>query len=308
MRQAKAQSAMEYLMTYGWAILVIAVVLAVMFSLGLFNANTYGGRAHAGSCTIQRPYGPNTTQLISLAGVCNGQMPQFVAMFNGQNAYVSFGNPVTLSSESGPGIGSSESMSLCMWYDPISTAGYNGIAMKSVQPPSSGNEWEYFVDSRTSQGYSVNSHIYNYSVAGYNTGSLPKANTWYFTCFTFDAQPSVATSYYYLNGRQFNGAFSESLYTTYNVGGTGNFVIGVGPGGYSNVEISNVQVYSSEISANDVNALYLEGIGGAPVNLQSLVGWWPLNGDAVDYSGNGNNGAMANVILNSQWTNGYTQP
>ncbi len=33
----KAQSAMEYLMTYGWAILIIAVVLAALFELGVFN-------------------------------------------------------------------------------------------------------------------------------------------------------------------------------------------------------------------------------------------------------------------------------
>ncbi len=33
---ARAQSAMEYLMTYGWAILIIAVVLAALFSLGVF--------------------------------------------------------------------------------------------------------------------------------------------------------------------------------------------------------------------------------------------------------------------------------
>ncbi|MFI5412922.1 MAG: hypothetical protein ACHQX1_03450 [Candidatus Micrarchaeales archaeon] len=34
----KAQSAMEYLMTYGWAILVIAVVLGALYQLGIFNA------------------------------------------------------------------------------------------------------------------------------------------------------------------------------------------------------------------------------------------------------------------------------
>ena len=33
----KAQSAMEYLMTYGWAILIIAVVLGVLFNIGVFN-------------------------------------------------------------------------------------------------------------------------------------------------------------------------------------------------------------------------------------------------------------------------------
>ncbi|MDE1852117.1 MAG: hypothetical protein KGH69_05565, partial [Candidatus Micrarchaeota archaeon] len=34
----KLQGAMEYLMTYGWAILIVAVVLAVMFSLGVFSS------------------------------------------------------------------------------------------------------------------------------------------------------------------------------------------------------------------------------------------------------------------------------
>ncbi len=33
----KAQSAMEYLMTYGWAILIISVVLGALFSLGVFS-------------------------------------------------------------------------------------------------------------------------------------------------------------------------------------------------------------------------------------------------------------------------------
>ena len=40
-RKHKAQSAMEYLMTYGWAILVLSVVLAVLYSMGVLNPNTY---------------------------------------------------------------------------------------------------------------------------------------------------------------------------------------------------------------------------------------------------------------------------
>jgi len=37
MAMRKAQSALEYLMTYGWAILIIVIVGAVLFSLGVFN-------------------------------------------------------------------------------------------------------------------------------------------------------------------------------------------------------------------------------------------------------------------------------
>jgi hypothetical protein len=41
----KAQSAMEYLMTYGWAILIIAVVLGSLFALGIFNSSSLLGNA-----------------------------------------------------------------------------------------------------------------------------------------------------------------------------------------------------------------------------------------------------------------------
>ncbi len=41
--KTKAQSAMEYLMTYGWAILIIAVILAALDFLGVFNTGTFIG-------------------------------------------------------------------------------------------------------------------------------------------------------------------------------------------------------------------------------------------------------------------------
>jgi len=41
----KAQSAMEYLMTYGWAILIISIVLASLFNLGVFGGSTFIGTA-----------------------------------------------------------------------------------------------------------------------------------------------------------------------------------------------------------------------------------------------------------------------
>jgi hypothetical protein len=47
----KGQSAMEYLMTYGWAILIIAVVLAALFELGVFGS---GGTPQA--CIAQSGY------------------------------------------------------------------------------------------------------------------------------------------------------------------------------------------------------------------------------------------------------------
>ena len=37
----KLQSAMEYLMTYGWAILIIGVVLAALYELNVFTPSSY---------------------------------------------------------------------------------------------------------------------------------------------------------------------------------------------------------------------------------------------------------------------------
>ncbi len=41
MMQQKAQSAMEYLITYSWAIIIIAVTLGALYALGLFNPSAF---------------------------------------------------------------------------------------------------------------------------------------------------------------------------------------------------------------------------------------------------------------------------
>src|SRR5690348_13976655 len=120
MQRSKAQSAMEYLMTYGWAILIIAVVLGALYQLGVFNPNGLSGKAQPGSCQVVRNGGPNTTQFISLQGVCTSQLPQFVGSFSGAGAFANFGNSILLSPEAG----ASGKMSLCMWYRVTSLTGY----------------------------------------------------------------------------------------------------------------------------------------------------------------------------------------
>ncbi|MCL5680348.1 MAG: hypothetical protein M1465_03355 [Candidatus Marsarchaeota archaeon] len=83
MENKKAQSAMEYLMTYGWAILIIAIVLAALYSLGVFNPQFFAPKASSGACSVSRPDGPRTTNFISISGVCNGELPKFVSYSTG---------------------------------------------------------------------------------------------------------------------------------------------------------------------------------------------------------------------------------
>ena len=91
----KAQSAMEYLMTYGWAILIIAVVLAVLFSLNVFNAGAQLGTACIGSpgYSCSAPYLNSAGQLQLTLGLGTG-----ATAYNVLFSCVSSANSLTASS------------------------------------------------------------------------------------------------------------------------------------------------------------------------------------------------------------------
>jgi hypothetical protein len=73
------------------------------------------------------------------------------------------------------------------------------------------------------------------------------------------------------------------------------FLAGYGTAQYPGL-VSNLQIYGTALSSTSVNVLYSEGPYGLPVTSGNLVGWWPLNGDANDYSGNRNNGNAVSVV------------
>ncbi|MDE1768652.1 MAG: hypothetical protein KGH62_04765, partial [Candidatus Micrarchaeota archaeon] len=75
----KLQSALEYLSTHIWAILIIAIIFISLYGLGLFNSNSYAPKASPGACTVQRGYDTQPT----LAGQCLNDMPEFVEYFQG---------------------------------------------------------------------------------------------------------------------------------------------------------------------------------------------------------------------------------
>jgi len=60
----KLQAAMEYLMTYGWAILIIALALGVLYSLGVLNP----GRLKPVMCMLPAPFSCQIQTLSSSTG------------------------------------------------------------------------------------------------------------------------------------------------------------------------------------------------------------------------------------------------
>ena len=279
----KAQSAMEYLMTYGWAILIIAVVLGALFELGVFNANNFAPKAPPGACQVFRPNGPGTTSFINLEGICSGELPQYVAQFNGANSIIDF-----------PTSNLEPPVSFFMWILPSTTA--TGFLYR-VGVLNNYAQYGLYIVSTNVIGLECPS-------ADYNSQIQIKANTWQLVGAVINSPTSVTL---YDNG------YSQTISTSCTfTPGSYSQTFGYNPATgteYFDGSLSNLQVYNTSLSANEIQALYLEGIGGAPIDLQNLVGWWPLNGNANDYSGNGNNGKIINnVNFVSNWYSGYTPP
>ncbi len=283
----KFQSAMEYLMTYGWAILIVAIVIVALFQLGIFNNSNLTPHALPGACRVVR-----TIAGSSLAGQCNNEIPQYVAQFNGASSYLDL---------SGAKISLSGAFTISAWIRFNSDTSW-----MLIDDGMAGNPDAYYIygDHVVSGGGNGPDCTVFSNTASRSDNFFSQLSTgrWYFLTCTLD--PSSGHSNTYLNSIVAN-SISASM-GAINSGVT----IGKYEGGgyYLNGEVANLQVYNTSLSSNQISALYSEGIGGAPIDPTHIVGWWPLNGNANDYSGDNNNGVPNNISYNGSWTSGYTIP
>jgi len=292
MRSIKLQSAMEYLMTYGWAILIIAVVLGALFQLGVFNSSSFSPRAPPGACQVFRPSGPGTTTNINLMGVCTGQLPQYVAKFNGASGYIDGGNSASLN------VGLS-SFTIASWiYFPGALSDVGRIVSKGCGWGALG--WAFRITATRQAQMDI---IFSGEIETTTTSSTTLGlNTWYFVVATINRNGFMTV---YINGVADGSPTDISASSAININVAYDFAMGsaqpLTSAQYFKGLISNVQIYNTTLTANQIQALYLEGIGGAPMKLQNLVGWWSLNGNSNDYSGNNNNGVPTSVTFTSQY-------
>ncbi len=347
----KGQAVIEYLTTYAWAILVIAIVLALLFYLGVFNPSFFAPKAAPGSCQVTRPLGPMTTQYISLTGgaVCN-QVPQFVGTFMGTSTsnFLNTTRPLALQN--------ANAITISMWVQTNDYADFYGNSQQWWQglagnlatcpcqdnPPYGGVQLTGFTCPSPSDilfmayDYQTGPASYLLYPAGSyftsGTNCNPKAaiprGAWMNIAATFNSITGNAVVY--INGQIFQqgnlgtgrtinsqipfyiGTDAWTLWSPYCVGHCNDVFNG---------SISNVQVYNLSLSQSQVQTLYSEGIGGAPLPkpiLNNLVAWWPLNGNLNDYSGNNNplaeatkNGGLTlqqNFHFSSGWWYYYTPP
>ena len=289
---------MEYLMTYGWAILIISVVLVALFQLGVFNQYAFAPRQQPGSCYVFRPYGPHSSSLIALSGVCTNSLPEYVGSFNGGSTYIATA-PVD-----------SAQMTISIWVSFTSTS-QSSQGMVGLENGGCNQGYELFLE-----GDYVKWRSNGPFADVYTTSFIPNVDQWYNIVATYNG----FTATLYRNGTVLastNGAGSLVATATNTIlgaiGAPGPFEVPPFCSGYLlNGQMSNVQIYNTSLSANEVQALYLEGIGGAPTVLQNLAAWWPLNGNGNDYGGNNYNATVnptANTVFyTGQWTTGYSVP
>ena len=195
----RSQSAMEYLMTYGWAILIIAVVLGAIYSLGLFSPATLGPRAQPGACQVLRPNGPGTTQYVSLGGPCTNQLPQYVATISG-TTFSSF------NASSSQNVGSTN-FSVAFWINPKSQS--NGVDRHIVGNTQGENlnqqKWVVSFDNRNSGLGPISVRLNDGTGASDQVNYMPylasiNTSSWHFAVAVVSLTSKSVT--FYVDGKQ----------------------------------------------------------------------------------------------------------
>ncbi|MCL4399390.1 LamG domain-containing protein [Candidatus Parvarchaeota archaeon] len=365
----KSQSALEYMMTYGWAILIIVIVAAVLYSFGIFSPSSSisatitgfsGAGVTAASCInsvnnqiLALSITDNTGYLINITKINttgnNGiDISQNVGsiLSNGDSAVFYVNEACNKSSSSysasvtitytepgqplpGPYLSTGKIANIQSNSNLDKVAKFNGLNSiittpllfrsntftvvywvngQSTSKMTSGNGYTMFGSNGTN---SITSFLNNGGGAGASCGLGDEeiglngsfdhglgVNGGIQTMVTISVSNGTVTYYVNSTGPCVGSAIPRGIYSL-------NYITfgGVSSGGnnygisFFNGTLANFQLYDNVLSPSFVNSLFSHGIGSAPIPNAGLVGWWPLDGNANDYSGNNNNG----VAINVQW-------
>jgi hypothetical protein len=210
-----------------------------------------------------------------------------VANFNGQNSYVTISNNINVGQYS---------VTVSAWIMPASSKNVNGPRETIVS--SKENQNGGFVLAINNNNNMEGDFWVNIGGSWYGPVTAPHAfsqtNKWYFIASTYNGNYISI----YVNGNKVNqsavtGSINQPSGPT-NIGSRND-----NSNNFFNGSIANVQIYNTSLSGQQIQYLYQEGIAGLPISNAGLVGWWPLNGNANDYSGFGDNGTPVSVSYSS---------
>ena len=309
-KNSKQQSAMEYLITYGWAILAVAIAVTALFALGVFGSGQKN-LAAPGTCAVVRISGPGTLPA-SLGGLCQDAWPQYVGSFDGVSAYANVPNTYGL-------LETPNTMTLTAWISPsavqdstppvILSYGQYGVVVHFRPSREDPDPYWWLNISSSASGQSVAGFSFTF-VNGSQTATYSSTTPIPTTKYTFIAVTINTTDVVlYQNGTAVATdptayPLPGWLYELY-IGSAQQASAGT-PIDFYNGTLSNIQMYNAALPGSDIMQLYQEGIGGSPIDTSQLVGWWQLNGNTNDSSGNGDYGTPGGNLqfITNWWTGG----
>ncbi len=197
-----------------------------------------------------------------------------------------------------------------------------GIQVNGVYGPSN-TLLKYTGNSYTELNYTLKNVYALYlgsGGSGLSLGSNFNPDTWYLINVVNNITSNTVALY--LNGKLINTqsttipndySLSEWIYPENSIslsyingvvssGSTNSLLVGCASlpcsNGFNGI-ITNLQLYSSTLTQNNVSSMYTDGIANYPISNMGLFAWLPLEGDTNDYSGFGNTGYNSNVFYTS---------
>jgi hypothetical protein len=365
-KSKRSQSALEYMMTYGWAILIIVIVAVILYSMGIFNpsssitttitgfqslgvtqancinsvnnqilelyiTNKVGYPINITSINVTGNNGLKVTQVVgsilnpgaSSSFYVNGACNKSSSFYSGSATitYTEPGQPLT-----GPYVSTGSLVKVPVTSNPNTVASFNGassfINITLPQEPvrsATRTALVWFYDKNTA----LKAHAFSYGCGGGSCGGLKyftvyvasgvatlnayysnqgmypqpiQNNTWYLLVYEYNGTSQIG--YIDYGGVIYKVYANENYNTTYTplyLGCEGNDNGAVCNTQFWQGYLSDFQLYTSALSENRIESIYSRGLGSAPMPNSGLVGWFPLDGNANDYSGNNNNGVATAV-------------
>ena len=250
-------------MTYGWAILIIAIVIAALFSLNIFSPFEFSPKASPGSCYVSKPdiYGsPIPPSLIG--GGCS-EIPEYTAQFNGQSSKITAQNleytgiPDTVS----------------VWVYPTGTGQQMGLVSAG---------WSLVINSLGEADF-----ISESGIGGVIAGKLVPGQ-WNMITVTISGSSNPRVDIYIDGSSNAEGSLSGSLDTghEYQIGGIS---ASASPSSISGQYrylgyMSDVQVYNTILSYQQISSLYINGLAANPIVGNDVSLWLPLSTSISDHS------------------------
>ncbi len=278
----KAQSAMEYLMTYGWSILIIAIVLVSLFELGIFGSSSLSGN---GSCIAQTQFLCTKPILAS-----NGILMATIGETLGQ---ITLTGTACLNNTAQPSSSSFNSVSppvIINNGETFQIGFYCPITSNAIGTSFNGNLWmQYNTPAASGQIIKIGSVSLKVTLSATSSSGGSGGSPVYYTPITLSNQQSSATA----SGFQQMIYFNPSTYSSNEMANLSNIEFTAGaPIGTS----GNVPLYA-----------WIES--GASSTATNTVAWVNLASNTLGAAGSGTNTLtiyMNFLPNNSPVTSGYT--